>query len=73
MLRIKLMPFGKKHAQNFRVVVVEDRVKLTSDPAAVLGFYNPKTQESNVKKEDAQAWMKKGAQPTDTVRKLLDL
>lgn len=67
------MPFGKKHAQNYRVVVAEDRVKLTSDPAAVLGTYNPKTRQVLVNKAEVEAWMKKGAQPTDTVRQLLAL
>lgn len=73
MLRIKLMPFGRKHLHHYRIAVVEDREKLTGNPAAIIGTYEAKSKKLNLDADQAQAWIKKGAQPTDTIRKLLGL
>lgn len=72
MLKIKLHPFGKKHAILYRVVVREENTKLTSAPTAVLGTYNPKTNDVKVDTDLAKSWIAKGAQPTASVRKILN-
>lgn len=73
MLRIKLMPFGRKHLHYYRIAVVEDREKLTGSPSAILGTYEAKTKKLTIDSGEIKNWMAKGAQPTDTVRKLLGL
>lgn len=37
----------------------------------ILGFYNPITKKSNIKKERVQYWIKNGAQPSDSIHNLL--
>jgi ribosomal protein S16 len=73
MLKIKLTPFGKKHARQFRVAVVDEREKLTSDPAEVIGFYDPKTKKLTIDRPALDKWLKVGAQATPSVRQVLGL
>ena len=73
MLRIKLSPFGKKHAISYRLVVVEDRSKITGRPVATLGHLVSKDSQPVVDKQLVHDWISKGAQPTATVRRLLGL
>ena len=74
MLKIKLQPTGKTHQRYYRIVVAEGKSKLTGTVVAQLGTYNPHDAENKIviKKEDYQLWINKGAQPTDTVRKLIE-
>lgn len=73
MLKIKLQPTGKRHQRFYRIVVAEDKSKLTGEVIDTLGTYNPHDVENVLKldKENYQLWLKKGAQPTDTIRKLV--
>jgi ribosomal protein S16 len=73
MLKIKLAPFGKKHARQWRIVVIEEHEKLTGNPTAVLGFVNTKLAVSQLKEEELTKWIKQGAEATPAVRKLLGL
>ena len=74
MLKIKLQPTGKRQQKYYRVVVAEDRSKLTGTVVDSLGTYDPKLTENklSINKENYQSWVKKGAQPTPTVRKLAE-
>jgi len=74
MLKIKLQPTGKRHQKYYRVVIAEDRSKLTGTVVENLGTYNPHLTENklSINKENYQSWVKKGAQPTPTVRKLAE-
>lgn len=67
------MPFGRKHLHHYRIAVVEGREKLTGSPSAILGTYEAKSKKLIVDKQLADTWIKKGAQPTDTIRKLLGI
>lgn len=71
MLRIKLSPFGKKSEPHYRIVVGEDRSKLTGIPAAVVGHYHPLTKELHVEADAVALWISKGAVPTTKVSRLL--
>lgn len=73
MLKIKLTRFGKKHEPHYRIVVAEDRSKATGAPAAILGHYHPISKSLTFDKELVTQWIKKGAQPTDKVRRLLHI
>ena len=73
MLKIKLQPTGKKHQRFYRIVVAEGKSKLSGKVIDTLGSYNPHDPENIIviNKENYQLWLNKGAQPTDTIRKLV--
>ncbi len=74
MLKIKLQPTGKKHQRSYRIVVAEGKSKLTGTVLEILGTYNPHEEDEKkitINKESYDSWLSKGAQPTDTIRKLV--
>jgi small subunit ribosomal protein S16 len=71
MLAIKLQRIGKKHQPGYRVVVAERRSKMAGRPVEDLGFYDPFTKSSGIKKERVAYWISMGAQPTVTAHNLL--
>ncbi len=71
MLVLKLQRIGKKHQAHFRLVVGEKRTKLNGKQLEYLGWYNPRTDKMEFKKERVLHWLKNGAQKTDTVHNLL--
>ena len=73
MLKIKLMPVGKKPQRQYRIAVAEENSKLTGRATAVIGFYIPKSAQLTVDRNELSRWLKVGAQPTPTLRKLLEL
>ena len=71
MLKIRLKRLGAKKAPTYRVIVINSTTKREGRPVEELGYYNPKTKEMKLNKASAEAWVKKGAQPTDTVKYLM--
>jgi small subunit ribosomal protein S16 len=73
MLMIRLARFGAKKKPSYRVVVIEKERARNSRSVEVVGFYNPVTQPMAVKLEHdrIEYWMKNGAQPSETVARLL--
>ena len=71
MLKIRLKRLGAKKAPTYRVIVINSTTKREGKPVEELGYYNPKTIEMKLNKASAEAWVKKGAQPTDTVKYLM--
>ncbi len=73
MLKIRLRRMGAKKAPFYRIVVADSRAPRDGAFVEELGYYNPLTDpvELNLDNERAAEWIKKGAQPTDTVRALL--
>lgn len=72
MVKIRLRRMGMKKTPHYRVVVINSREKREGRPIEELGYYNPKSKEMKLNKEAALEWIKKGAQPTDTVKYLID-
>ena len=68
---LKLKRIGKKHQASFRLVVDEKRHKMVGTNVEDLGWYNPRVDKFEFKKERIDHWLKVGAQPTDTVHNLL--
>ena len=70
---IRLSRTGTNKRPTYRVVVAESRAPRDGRFIEILGHYNPLTQPPTVKIDRAkvQAWIAKGAQPSNTVRKLL--
>lgn len=73
MLRIRLSRFGTKKKPTYRVVVIEGERPRDSRCVEVVGHYNPVAQPTQVKLEHDRIshWIKVGAQPSDTVTRLL--
>lgn len=72
MIKIKLLPRGKKHQITYRIVIAECRSKSNGKFIADLGFYTPQTKTLEINKEAMADWQKKGAQLTQGVDKLLN-
>ena len=73
MLKIRLRRMGAKKAPFYRVVVADSRAPRNGAFVEEIGFYNPlvKPAEIKIDNDKTVAWIKNGAQPTDTVRALL--
>ena len=73
MVKIRLRRMGAKKSPYYRIVVADSRSPRDGAFIEEIGYYNPLTNPAEVKidNEKAADWMKKGAQPTDTVRALL--
>jgi small subunit ribosomal protein S16 len=72
-VRIRLTRVGATKQPTYRVVVADARSARDSRAIETIGHYNPRTDpiELNIDAEKASAWLAKGAQPSDTVRRLL--
>ncbi len=72
-VKLRLMRMGKKKQPTYRVVAADVRSPRDGRFIEIVGIYNPRTEPSEIRidNEKAVAWLSKGAQPTDTVRKLL--
>ncbi len=75
MVKIRLKRMGAKKAPFYRVVVSESRNARNGKSIANLGYYNPMTDPADIKidVEAAKEWIGKGAQPSETVKKLLKI
>ncbi len=72
MVKIRLRRLGYKKNPVYRIVVLNSTTKRETAPIQQLGFYNPKTKEMKLDKQSALDWIKKGAQPTETVQFLIN-
>jgi len=71
MLKIRLKRLGAKKAPSYRIIVINSTTKREGKPIEELGYYNPKTKDMKLNKASAEAWISKGAQPTETVKYLI--
>ena len=73
MVKIRLRRMGAKKAPFYRVVVADSRYPRDGRFIEEIGTYDPLKTPAviNVDAERAQAWIKTGAQPTETVKALL--
>lgn len=72
MISIRLARFGRKKAPFYRIVAVDSTKRPTGKVLENLGFYNPAKKTKEINKEEIQNWLKKGAQLTPSVKKLLE-
>ena len=73
MLAIRLMRTGAKKRPSYRIVVKEKQSKRDGAYLENLGTYNPTRDPAEIKlnADRVRYWIEKGAQPTDTVRRLI--
>jgi small subunit ribosomal protein S16 len=69
------MRMGKKKQPTYRVVAADGRAPRDGRFIEIVGTYEPRAEPSVVKidNEKAVAWLRKGAQPTERVEKLLKI
>lgn len=72
MIKIRLKRFGKKREVSYRLVAVQSTSRRDGRPLEELGFYNPRTDEVRLETEAILKRLGQGAQPTDTVRRILE-
>ncbi len=72
-VRLRLTRVGGRKDPIWRVVVADQRSPRDGRVIETIGHYNPQTNPSTIKidEERARNWLARGAQPSDTVRKLL--
>ena len=71
MLVIRLARTGRNKYPTYRIVAAESARAATGKFIAVLGHYNPHTKELVLKRDEIQEHLSHGAQPSNTVVKLL--
>ena len=73
MVKIRLRRMGAKKTPFYRIVVADSRYPRDGRFIEEIGTYDPLKTPAviNVDAERAQAWIKTGAQPTETVKALL--
>jgi small subunit ribosomal protein S16 len=70
-VKIRLRRAGAKKSPFYRIVVADARSPRDGRSVEELGYYNPLTKDLKLDGEKAAAWIKNGAQPTETVRALI--
>ena len=72
-VRIRLTRVGATKQPSYRVVVADARKARDSRSIETIGHYNPRTDpvELQIDGDRAKAWLARGAQPSDTVARLL--
>ncbi|HWP85753.1 MAG TPA: 30S ribosomal protein S16 [Terriglobia bacterium] len=73
MLSIRLARVGAKKKPHYRVVVIEKGSANRGRFVEIVGYYNPRSNPADLrlKRERIEHWLRVGAQPSDTVRSLL--
>ena len=74
MVKIRLRRTGKKKKPSYRVVIADSRSPRDGAFIENIGHYNPLTEPPTIviDEEKALKWLKQGAQPTETVVRLLN-
>lgn len=72
-VKIRLKRMGVKKAPFYRIVVADARTPRDGKSIAEIGYYDPTKEPAEVRidAETAKQWIKNGAQPSDTVKRLL--
>lgn len=73
MVKMRLVRLGDKRNPIYRIVVADARKAATGEYIECVGHYRPTVDpvELTFDAEKAKEWLKKGVQPTETVKNLL--
>ena len=74
MVKIRLQRFGAKKSPFYHIVVADSKSPRDGKIIEQIGTYNPMVEPSELKldKEKVAEWIKNGAKPTDTVKRLIE-
>ena len=72
MVVIRLSRRGSKHNPKYKIAVADKRFAVTGRHIELIGHYDPLSKDKTVTidKQKYEEWLKKGAQPSKTVRNL---
>jgi len=71
MVKIRLSLKGRRGQRSFWIIAIDERrARDSGNYLEYLGFYNPRSKEIKLDKENINKWLNYGAQPTDTVHNL---
>jgi len=72
-VRIRLSRFGRKKAPFYRIVVADSEARRDGRFLEIVGTYDPLQNPAavTINQDKLQAWIAKGAKPTDTVKSLI--
>jgi small subunit ribosomal protein S16 len=73
MIKIRLTRLGRKKRPYYRMVVLDVRSRRNGAALDLLGFYDPVRKQLKLDVNKANAWVAKGAQVSDTAKRLLGL
>ena len=73
MVKIRLTRLGAHKRPFYRIIVADSRARRNGPFIEILGTYDPMKEPSEIiiNLEKAKLWLQQGAQPTDTVKKLM--
>jgi len=74
-VKLRLTRVGKKKQPQYRIVAADSRAARDGRFIQILGTYNPRNEPSTITIDDDKAvkWLLEGAQPTERVKKLLEV
>jgi small subunit ribosomal protein S16 len=74
-VKLRLTRVGSKKNPIYRVVAADSRSPRDGKFIEIVGRYNPQTDPSTIEidEQKVKSWLEKGAQPTETVRRLLKI
>ncbi|MEK7424582.1 MAG: 30S ribosomal protein S16 [Actinomycetota bacterium] len=74
-VKLRLTRVGKKKQPQYRVVAADSRAARDGRFIQIIGTYNPRTEPSTISIDSDKAvkWLMDGAQPTERVKKLLEV
>lgn len=74
MVKIRLQRVGKKKAPFYHIVVADSKSPRDGKIIEQIGTYNPMVEPTEIilDKEKVEKWIKNGAKPTETVKRLIE-
>jgi small subunit ribosomal protein S16 len=72
MLKLRLKKIGRKNQISYKLVVTVNKISRNSAAIEDLGYYSPTEKKLSLNKKKILEWINKGAQPTTTVKYLLN-
>ena len=74
-VKLRLTRVGKTKQPQYRIVAADSRSPRDGRFIQIVGTYNPRTEPSTITVDNAKAvkWLMDGAQPTERVKKLLEV
>jgi len=73
-VKLRLQRYGTKKKPYYRIVATTSTVKRDGQFLDIVGLYHPLVKEggqTRLEKDKIESWLKKGAQPSDTVKNIL--
>ena len=71
MVKIRLTRIGKRNDPFYRIIAIDSRKKRDGQALEILGYWNPREGKKEIDNSKINAWVKKGAQVSPGVTKLL--